>query len=148
MGRDTFRYFGLGCRNVAKIYVPRGYSFEPLLEALHTYREIVLHSKYKNNFDYNYALYVLNKEPYLANGCILLAENEAIPSRIASLHYQFYEDLAGLESMLQRKAEEIQCIVCRDNLLSANTISFGQSQEPALADYADNIDTMQFLLTL
>ena len=148
LGRDTFRYFGLGCRNVSKIYVPYGYSFEPLLEALHTYREIILHSKYKNNFDYNYALYVLNKEPYLANGCILLVEQEAIPSRIASLHYQFYGDLPSLEDLLDKTGEEIQCIVCRENLLDRQTIRFGQSQEPTLGDYADNIDTMQFLLSL
>ena len=148
LGKDVFQYFGLGCRNVSKVYVPRGYSFDPLLEALHTYREIILNSKYKNNFDYNFALHVLNKEPYLANGCILLIENEAIPSRIASLHYEFYDDLPTLEQLLREKTDEIQCIVSSDGILGAETVGFGKSQEPALADYADNVDTIRFLLNL
>ncbi|MCB0643526.1 MAG: acyl-CoA reductase, partial [Phaeodactylibacter sp.] len=78
LGTDVFRYFGLGCRNVAKLYVPQGYDFEPLLETLHEYREIVLHNKYKNNFDYNYAMLMINKIPFLANGCIILREDPSL----------------------------------------------------------------------
>ncbi len=149
LSRDVFQYFGLGCRNVSKIYVPDGYKFDSLLEALHENRQIVLHSKYKNNFDYNYALYVLNQEPYLANGCILLIQNTAIPSRIASLHYEFYSDQKALERELANRSSEIQCLIAQPGFLLENVaIPFGKSQEPELWDYADDVDTMAFLQSL
>lgn len=148
LGKDVFRYFGLGCRNVSKIYVPKGYDFQRLLESLHDFREIILHDKYKNNFDYNIALLILNRTPYLNNGCILLAENPAIASRIAMLHYEFYEEKAVLENELQSRSEEIQCIVAKPGLLDLPVITFGKTQEPRLADYPDGVDVMAFLLGL
>ncbi|MCP3927507.1 MAG: acyl-CoA reductase [Bacteroidetes bacterium] len=147
-GKDIFQFYGLGCRNVSKLYVPEGYAFELLLEALHEYKEIVLHSKYKNNFDYNYALYILNRIPYQANGCILLTENEAIPSRIASLHYEYYSDNKQLGEELHLKQTEIQCIVSKNDSFSLTTIPFGKAQQPELWDYADGVDTMEWLATL
>ncbi len=147
LGKDVFQYFGLGCRNVSKLYVPQSYDFEPLLEALHEHRQIIEHNKYKNNFDYNYALLVLNKEKYMANGCVLLMENEAIASRIASLHYEFYDNLDVLKTGLEHQKEAIQCIVAKNDLLP-NAIPFGKAQQPELWDYADGVDTMGFLLGL
>ncbi|HKK77789.1 MAG TPA: acyl-CoA reductase [Saprospiraceae bacterium] len=148
LGTDVFQYFGLGCRNVAKLYVPRGYSFEPLLEALHEHREIVLNDKYKNNFDYNYAILVLNKEKYMANGCIILKEDRAISSPIAGLNYAYYQDLKALEKELKERKEEIQLVVAKDGLLSQKTYPFGKAQQPELSDYADGVDTIDFLLKL
>jgi hypothetical protein len=149
LGKDVFNYFGLGCRNVSKLYVPEGYDFDPLLEALYEYRQIILNTKYKNNFDYNYALYILNKEVFKANGCILIREDEAIPSRIATLHYETYTDLETLESTLANKIDDIQCIVSQEGTLQNHTsFSFGQAQQPELWDYADGVDTMNFLLNL
>lgn len=148
LGRDVFQYFGLGCRNVSKLYVPRGYRFEPLLEALHEYREIVQHDKYKNNFDYNYALYILNKEPYMANGCIILTENASLQSRIAGLHYEFYDELDEVEAEISRRKGEIQLVAARPGLLRQAALPFGQTQQPQLWDYADGVDTMAFLLSL
>lgn len=148
LGDDVFRYFGLGCRNVAKLYLPKGYRFEPLLTALHEYRDIVNHSKYKNNFDYNYALFMLNKVPYEANGCIILTENPALQSHIAGLHYEYYEDEQALQADLEKRKEEIQCVVSRKVWASVPTFPFGQAQEPELWDYADGVDTLQFLLEL
>jgi hypothetical protein len=145
LGRDVFQYFGLGCRNVAKIYVPRNYGFNALLEALHEHRDLVLHSKYKNNFDYNYALFVLNKVKYQANGCILLTENKAIASHIAGLHYEYYDDLETVKNEMEERASEIQCIIAREELLPIKTYSFGEAQSPELWDYADGVDTMAFL---
>ena len=146
LGKDVFRFFGLGCRNVAKLYVPAGYDFQPLLEALHDFRELILHPKYKNNFDYNFALYILNRVPHLANGCILLKEDPSFQSRIASLHYEFYTDLSALEDILAVHREEIQCIVAQPNLLPhSTTIPFGQTQSPGLFDYPDGVDVMEFL---
>ena len=148
LGEDVFSYFGLGCRNVSKLYVPTDYDFDPLLEALHEYRNIILNNKYKNNFDYNYAMYLLNKVPHKANGCIILIENEAIPSRIASLHYEFYDKADNLVTLLQKSKQEIQCIVGRELLSGISMIPFGKAQQPELTDYADGIDTMTFLKQL
>ena len=148
MGRDVFQFFGLGCRNVAKIYVPEAYDFTPLLEALHEYRDIARHSKYKNNFDYNYALYVLNKTEHMANGCIILTENKAIQSRIAGLHYEYYSNIDNLKEELQEHTSEIQCVVSSNPIEGISTIPFGKAQQPELWDYADGVDTMAFLVDL
>ncbi|AEE54167.1 acyl-CoA reductase [Haliscomenobacter hydrossis] len=148
LGHDIFRYFGLGCRNVAKLYLPREYNFHPLLEALHEYRDIILHQKYKNNFDYNFALYILNKVQYQANGCILMIEEPSLQSRIAALHYEYYDDIDQLEVELERRAEEIQCIIAQPGIIKAKTFPFGKSQQPELWDYPDGVDSMAFLLQL
>lgn len=148
LGHDVFRYFGLGCRNVSKLYLPKDYNFTPLLEALHEYRDIILHQKYKNNFDYNFALYILNKVQYQGNGCILMIEEASLQSRIASLHYEYYDNMEAVEAELERRAEEIQCIVAQPQVLQAKTFPFGKSQEPELWDYPDGVDSMEFLLHL
>lgn len=148
LGRDVFDYFGLGCRNVAKLYVPKGYNFHPLLEALHEYRQIVNHTKYKNNFDYNYALYLLNNVSYEANGCIILTENPSLQSPISCLHYEYYDELATLETQLQGMQEQIQLVVSRNFFSNLPVFAFGAAQQPSLSDYADGVDTMNFLLEL
>ncbi len=148
LGEDIFQYFGLGCRNVAKIYVPKDYKFDTLLETLHAFNDIVLHNKYKNNFDYNYTLLLLNQVPHYANGCILLTEDEALASRIAQLHYEYYENETDLRAKLEQKQAEIQCIVSSEILEGVATLPFGAAQQPELSDYADGVDTLQFLSDL
>jgi hypothetical protein len=148
LGKDIFSYFGLGCRNVSKLYVPHGYHFEPLLEALHEYRDIQHHDKYKNNFDYNFTLYVLNNMKYLNNGCLLLREDPALQSRIASAHYEYYDEWHELEQSLDEKRSEIQCIIGHAKLKGFTVLPFGKSQEPGLDDYADGVDVMAFLTRL
>ncbi|MEM1324584.1 MAG: acyl-CoA reductase [Bacteroidota bacterium] len=150
LGKDVFQYFGLGCRNVSKLYVPKGYNFDLLLEALHEYREIVLHSKYKNNFDYHYALFIINRAKYLANGCILMREDDAIVSPIANLYYSFYDNEQELVSLLNERAIEIQLVVSKSALkdLQVPNFRFGEAQQPKLDDYADGVDTMAFLSSL
>lgn len=145
LGRDIFSYFGLGCRNVSKLYVPHGYHFDALLEALHEYRELANHNKYKNNFDYNFTLYILNQMPHLSNGCLLLREDPALQARIASVHYEYYDDLYDIDTMLADKQEEIQCVVGNIKLRDYEVLPFGKSQEPGLSDYADGVDVMGFL---
>lgn len=148
LGADIVSYFGLGCRNVSKLYVPHGYNFEHLMEVLHEYREISLHNKWKNNFDYNFTLFILNKIPHYNNGCLLLTENSALQSRIASLNYEYYNDLYELEASLQSIADQIQCIVSAVSFPSLNTLAFGDTQHPGLKDYPDGVDVMQFLCNL
>lgn len=145
LGKDVFQNFGLGPRNVAKLYIPKGYVFEPLLEALHEYRKIVLNDKYKNNFDYHYALYIINRAEYLANGCIMLKEDEAVLSPIANLHYEYYENIAEAVAKIQGQSAAIELVASQLTLPNLATIPFGQTQRPSLFDYASGIDTMQFL---
>lgn len=148
LGGDIFTYFGLGCRNVSKIYVPHGYNFDILLEALHEYRDIIHHNKYKNNFDYNLTLYILNNMPYRNNGCILLREDPSFSSRIAAVHYEYYGDRDEVAGLLNEHRDEIQCVMAKSTLPGIETLPFGKSQEPGLSDYADGVDVMRFLTSL
>ena len=160
LGNDIFQYFGLGCRNVSKLYLPKGYNFTLLLETLHERNEIVMHDKYKNNFDYNFTLLILNKIKYESNGCLLMREAEEIASPISMVYYEFYDDLTDLTKTLQAKKEEIQLVVTsfarRDAINRVSTMpienlktfNFGEAQKPSLSDYADGVDTLQFLINL
>ena len=148
LSEDIFTYFGLGCRNTAKIYVPKDYDFNHLLEILHEKKTIVNHNKYKNNFDYNMAFHILNRTPFYNNGCIILIESEVIPSRIAQLNYEFYDNLEDLSVELVEKTDQIQCITSKNNVKNLKTFSFGAAQKPSLMDYADGVDTMSFLIKL
>ncbi|MFT3678737.1 MAG: acyl-CoA reductase [Ferruginibacter sp.] len=137
---DIHCYFGLGCRNVTRIFVPEGYDFVPLLNAFHRYKYFGDHHKYRNNYDYNLSLQIMNNRFYMTNESTLLVENESFFSPISQLNYSFY---TNKEKLLQelKGSQEIQCIAGFD-------IPFGEAQCPGLMDYADGIDTMQFLLTL
>ena len=146
LGNDIFQYFGLGCRNVSKLYLPKGYNFTLLLETLHERNDIVLHDKYKNNFDYNFTLLILNKIKYESNGCVLMRETMDIASPISVVYYEFYDNLKDLKTTLQAKSEEIQLVVSALPLENMKTFNFGEAQKPSLVDYADGVDTMQFLI--
>ena len=148
LGHDIFRFFGLGCRNVSKIYIPQGFNFEPLLEALHEHRDIVRNTKYKNNFDHNYAIIILDREKYEANGCILMREGDSLQSNIACLNYSYYDSKSSLEQELLHRNQEIQCVVSKPIFEKQIVLPFGKAQEPSLIDYADGVDTMEFLVNL
>lgn len=138
---DVYTYFGLGCRNVTKLFVPEGYNFEPLLKAFRKYNYFSDITKYRNNYDYNLALFIMNNKFYMTNETIILSENENIFSPVSVLHYSFYKEEIEVFKQLEND-QNIQCIVAK------NFVPFGKSQEPGLFDYADGIDTMQFLLSL
>jgi hypothetical protein len=106
---------------------------------------MVLHNKYKNNFDYNFTLFILNSMPHFNNGCLLLKEDTSLQSRIASAHYEYYDDLTALEVLLQTKQEEIQCVVGNVRFNSVKVLPFGQTQQPGLFDYPDGVDVLRFL---
>ncbi len=137
---DIHSFFGLGCRNVTKIFVPRGYDFVPLLQAFHQYLYFADHHKYKNNYDYNLSIQLMNNRFYMTNGSTLLVENESIFSPISQLNYGFYDSRESVLDSL-RSSKEIQCI-------AGLGLTLGNAQQPGLMDYADGIDTMQFLVTL
>ncbi len=138
---DVHSYFGLGCRNVTKIYVPKGYDFIPMIEAFKKYQHLADHHKYKNNYDYNLALHLLNKVYYMTNGSILLVENENLFSPISQLNYESYSSIETVIKSLDNNLD-LQCIV------GNNHIPFGKAQCPSINDYADGIDTMAFLTSL
>lgn len=138
---DIHQYFGLGCRNVTKIFAPEGYDFAPLLTAFKKYSYFADHPKYKGNYDYHLALQIMNNLFYMTNGSILMVESDQLFSPISQLHYSFYNDAAILKQQLQND-ENIQCIA------GMNGIAFGKTQQPSLFTYADGVDTMQFLLSL
>lgn len=138
---DVYLYFGLGCRNVTKIWVPRNYDFMPLLEAFKKYNYLADHHKYKNNYDYNLALHILNKKYYMTNGSLLLSEEPAVFSPISQLNYEYYADRALLQQELAANPD-LQCIV------GQGYTGFGQAQCPGIGDYADGVDTLSFLSKL
>ncbi|HET9058000.1 MAG TPA: acyl-CoA reductase [Chitinophagaceae bacterium] len=138
---DIHQYFGLGCRNVTKIFVPEKYDFVPFLEAMKKYHYFVDHHKYRNNYDYHLTIYIMNNLYYMTNDSIVLLENKNVFSPIGTLHYEFYADKEHLHNTLAGN-QHIQAIVGKE------FNSFGQSQQPDLMDYADGIDTIQFLLSI
>lgn len=145
LGEDIFRYFGLGCRNVSKLFVPRGYSFDAFFEAIFEYQDVIHYEKYANNYDYNKAVFLMSNFKLLDNGFLTIKEDSSYASPISSVFYEFYDDIADLQKRLQSESEQIQCIV--SNNLIENSIEFGQTQSPKLWNYADNVDTISFLLT-
>lgn len=146
LGEDIFRYFGLGCRNVSKLFVPKGYSFNAFFEAIFEYQDIIHYEKYANNYDYNKAVFLMSNFKLLDNGFLTIKEDSSYASPISSVFYEFYENLDDLQVQLESESEQIQCIV--SNNLVKNSIAFGQTQRPNLWDYADNVDTVSFLLTI
>jgi len=149
LGEDIFNYFGLGCRNVSKLYVPQKYNFDSLLGTLHEeFKELANHNKYRNNFDYNNALFLLNKVEFLMSGSLIIMESKDITSRIATLHYEVYSDKNDLANHLHEVEDQIQCIVSKSPISDIKTFNFGEAQKPSISDYADGVDTLQFLKSL
>ena len=145
LGEDVFRYFGLGCRSVSKLFVPKGYDFDQLFKAIFEYSDIINYKKYQNNYDYNKAVYLMSEFDLLENGFLMLKEDKSYSSPIASLFYEYYDDVDSLQEKLRQDEDDIQCIV--SNGLE-NAVPFGQTQQPSLTDYADGVDTLEFLSEL
>ena len=138
---DVYQYFGLGCRNVTKIFVPRNFNFEKLINRFKKYNYLADYHKYRNNYDYNLAIHLLNNKPFMSNESLLLVEESSPFSPISQLHYEFYDDLASLKRSLAN-LETIQCVV------GPGEVSFGGAQKPGICDFADGVDTMEFLQNL
>ncbi len=135
---DVLQYFGLGCRNVTQVYVPKDYDFLPLLEALKKYPDFIDYHKYKHNFDYHLALLIMGGKYYMNNDTVILTENPSPFSPVSQLHYSYYTDRSAIINQL-KKDESIQCLV------GSGLLPFGAAQQPQLTDYADGVDTMAFL---
>ncbi|WP_432712921.1 acyl-CoA reductase [Pedobacter sp.] len=149
LGHDIFDYFGLGCRNVSKIYFPEDYDIKDFFEPLESFQPIFNHFKYNNNYDYNKSIYLVNAATHYDNGFLLLKEDQAIASPLAVLYYERYKNIAEVTQALNTAEDNIQCVVTSAKLeLNTGVAGFGESQQPKLWDYADNINTVAFLQTL
>ncbi len=146
LGEDIFRYYGLGCRNVSKLYVPKDYDFKNFFEAIYEWNPIIHRDKYANNYDYNKAVYLMSEFKLLENGFLMLKEDESFGSPIATLFYEYYEDEEELQQKLTANEDKLQCVV--KSRPGEKEVAFGETQKPALWDYADNVDTIAFLLKL
>lgn len=142
LAKDVFQYFGLGCRNITKVFVPKDYDLNNLFKAFYHWKEIINHNKYANNYDYNKAIYLMNKVELIENGFLLMKEDEGLHSPLGVLFYEKYNSKEDLKLKIDSSKEELQCIVSKID------IPFGKAQEPELWDYADGVDTIQFLSSL
>ena len=139
---DVFAYFGLGCRNVSKLFLPKGYDLNKLFEAFFPYSHVVEHKKYGNNYDYNKAIFLMGSNKLVENGFLLMKEDKSLLSPVAMLYYEYYNDVHTVEQFVEENTEQLQCVV------SKKDIPFGNTQQPNLWDYADGVDTVDFLREL
>ncbi|QBA64251.1 acyl-CoA reductase [Muriicola soli] len=144
LGEDIFHYFGLGCRSVSKLFVPESYDFKKFFQAIEPYKKLIDHHKYHNNYDYNKAVYLMSEFPFLDNGFLLLKPDENYASPIGTLFYETYDSKTQIKDKLTADQNKIQCVVAEG--ISPVEVAFGQTQKPSLTDYADGVDTVEFLL--
>ena len=145
LAEDIFRYFGLGCRNVTRLFIPKNLDLARLFENFLHFKEVVNHHKYANNYDYNRATYVLNQDQFWDNNFVTLKEDEKLFSPLSVINFTRYENLDEVTTVLTENEENIQCIVAKPELGISNSLAFGEAQNPDLQTYADNVDTMRFL---
>jgi hypothetical protein len=146
LSEDIFRYYGLGCRNVSKLFVPKDYDFQSFFNAMYHWNPIINQTKYANNYDYNKAVYLMSEFDILENGFLMIKEDQGFASPISTVFYEYYDTVEQLKLKLENDKNQIQCIVSKHVLESE--IPFGKTQKPELCDYADNIDTIEFLLKI
>lgn len=143
LGKDIFDYFGLGCRNVSKIFIPKDHDIKPTLGILEKFCDIIYHNKYKNNYDYHKSILLVNKIDHLDTGFALFVESGELVSPTSVIYYEYYDSLDKLHYDLNKQSDRIQCIIGRDKI--PNIIDFGMAQRPEPWDYADRVDTLHFL---
>ena len=142
LANDIFLYYGLGCRNVSKLYLPCGYDLNILFKSFYLHKHVIEHKKYGNNYDYNKTIFLMGNNKLIENGFILLKEDNSLYSPVAMLYYEYYNDINDVDTFINKNSDKIQCIV------SKNNIPFGNTQKPKLWDYADGVDTIDFLKQL
>ena len=144
LANDIFRYFGLGCRNVTRILFPENFKLDRLFENFIHYEEIINHNKYANNYDYNRAIYLLNQDQFWDNNFVMMKEDDALFSPLSVINFSRYKDLDEAKQFLLDHQNDIQAVVAKPEL-GLGSIGFGETQNPSLDTYADNVDTMAFL---
>ncbi|WP_160138382.1 acyl-CoA reductase [Chryseobacterium sp. c4a] len=144
LAKDIFQYFGLGCRNVTRIFIPKDFVIDRLFENFLGFQDIINHNKYANNYDYNRAVYLLNQDKFWDNNFVMLKEDDKLFSPLSVINFSRYESLEEVKNFITENEENIQCVVAKE-VLGLDSIAFGDAQNPGLDTYADNVDTMKFL---
>lgn len=139
---DVFTFYGLGCRNVSKVYLPEGFDLNRLFKVFFKFKDVLNSNKYNNNYDYNKAVFMMNKIDFVENGFLILKEDPSLHSPLSVLHYEYYSNKKQIDNIIKENESKLQCIVGKDNKWNL----FGASQKPLLKDAPDNIDVMVFLL--
>lgn len=139
LANDVFAFFGLGCRNISKVFLKRGFDLNRLFDAFYVYNNIIKHKKYRNNYEYNKTIFLMGKNKLIENGFLLMKEDYSLQSPVAMLYYEYYDQISSVTDFVKDNVDQLQCVV------SKNDIPFGSTQEPKLWDYADGIDTIEFL---
>jgi hypothetical protein len=147
LGNDLLDYFGLGCRNVSKLFVPVGYKFDSLFECVFDKKEVINVNKYASNYDYNRAIYLMNSIEFLDNNFLIIKEGKELHTPVSVIHFEYYSNTESVLNYLFENKDEIQCVASHLEEIE-HKVSFGKTQQPMLWDYADNVDTMKFLLSL
>lgn len=142
---DIFRYFGLGCRNVTRLFLPDDFTLDRLFENFLNYKEVINHHSYANNYDYNRAIYLLNQEKFWDNNFVMLKEDHQLFSPLSVINFSRYNDIEEVKNFLKENENDIQCVVAKPELKIENSVGLGEAQNPSLDTYADNVDTMRFL---
>jgi hypothetical protein len=149
LGEDVFSYFGLGCRNISHLFLPMQYDPTIILKAWEgVYNYLCNHNKYMNNYEYNKAILLIDRVPHLDTGYVLLREAEGVFSQIATVTYSFYKSENDLAQIFTEKSNQLQCVVSANNSSYYKTERIGESQLPYISDFADGVDTMEFLVRL
>ena len=146
LSHDILTYFGLGCRSVSKLYVPKDYNFDSFFNSIFGYKDLINNHKYANNYDYNKAIYLMSEYKFLDNGFFMIKEGNEMHSPISTINYEYYDNISHLNEKIKQQEDNIQCVV--SNIKFEGRIDFGETQNPSLNQYADNIDVMNFLLTI
>ncbi len=147
LGSDVFSYFGLGCRNVAKLFVPEDFEFSQLFKSWTSHASIIDHHKFANNYDYQKSILLVNREPHLDNDFVLLKESTQLVSPIALLFYEKYKSLKEVREKIEFQQDKLQVVVSAQGWFGGS-VPFGRAQLPAVDDYADHLDTMRFLMDI
>ncbi len=148
LSKDIFTYFGLGCRNVTQILIPENYSLDNLFQSFFPYKEVINHNKYANNYDYNKAIYLMNNDQFWDNNFIILKESGALYSPIGVLYFKTYTDYEAIERFIAHNMGNIQCLVTNGNFENLFSVPLGESQNPKINEYADGVNTLDFLLSI
>ncbi len=144
LAKDIFQYFGLGCRNVTRLFIPKDFVIDRLFENFLNFQDIINHNKYANNYDYNRAVYLLNQEKFWDNNFVMLKEDDKLFSPLSVINFSRYSSLEEVKSFVAENEESIQCVVAKEEL-GFNSVQLGEAQNPSLDTYADDVDTMKFL---
>ncbi|MDG1439932.1 MAG: acyl-CoA reductase [Flavobacteriales bacterium] len=140
LSHDVLQYYGLGCRSVTKLYLPENFNLDRLYKNFYNYKDLVNHNKYMNNYDYNRSVYLLEQKIFFDNGFLILKEDDKLFSPVSVVNFEFYSDIESLDKKLKNLSEDIQCRI------GVGGLPFGSAQNPNLWDYADGVDTLNFII--